>query len=55
MTDNEEKELLTLIRDNNKMLRDIWNSLKMGDPNDDAKDFIMNIVANLFANKIERK
>lgn len=55
MTRNEEEELLTLIRDNNKMLRDIWTSLLHGDPNDDVKDFTMNILANLFANKIETK
>lgn len=53
MTDNEERELLTLARDNNKMLQDIWTSLKLGDPNDDAKDFVMNIIANLAANKLE--
>ena len=55
MTRNEEQELLTLTRDNNKMLRDVWTSLKMGDPNDDAKDFIMNIVANMVASKIDIK
>ena len=35
------------------MLRDIWTSLKMGDPNDDLKDFTMNVIANLAANKVE--
>lgn len=35
------------------MLRDIWTSLKMGDPNDDVKDFTMNVLANLAANKVE--
>ena len=55
MTRNEEIELLTLIRDNNKMIKDIWTSLIQGNPNDDVKDFVMNIMANLFANKIERK
>lgn len=54
MTNNEEKELLILTRDNNKMLRDIWISLKLGDPNDDMKDFTMNIIANLAANKVEK-
>lgn len=53
MTENEEKELLTLVRDNNKMLREIWTSLKQGDPNDDIKDFTMNVLANLAANKVE--
>ena len=46
MTLNEEQELLTLIRDNNKMLKDIWN--KLNNPNEDIKDFIMNIIANQF-------
>lgn len=55
MTRNEEIELLTLTRDNNKMLKDLWNSLLHGDPNDDVKDFVMNIIANLFANKIEKR
>ena len=54
MTRNEEEELLTLTRDNNKMLKDIWISLRSGDPNDDVKDFVMNIMANLFANKVEK-
>lgn len=53
MNRNEEIELLALVRDNNRMLRDIWTSLKQGDPNDDVKDLMMNIVANLVANKME--
>lgn len=52
MTENEEKELLTLTRDNNKMIRDIWTALIEGNPNDDLKDFVMNILANLVANKV---
>lgn len=48
MTENKEQELLTLIRDNNKMLKDIWVSLKMGNPNDDVKDFVINVLANQF-------
>jgi hypothetical protein len=36
------------------MLRDIWTSLIQGSPNDDVKDFVMNIFANLYANKIEK-
>lgn len=46
MDENKFEELLTLIRDNNKMLRDIWTLLHQGSPNDDMKDFIMNVVAN---------
>lgn len=51
MTQNEEQELLTLTRDNNKMLRDIWNMLQ--NPNEDIKNFVMDVMANLTANKIE--
>lgn len=51
MTQNEEQELLTLTRDNNKMLRDIWNMLQ--DPHEDIKNFVMDVMANLTANKIE--
>ena len=44
MTQNEEQELLFLTRDNNKMLKDIWTILN--NPNNDIKDFIMNVIAN---------
>ena len=44
MDKNELEELLTLTRDNNKMIKDIWTILN--NPNNDIKDFIMNIVAN---------
>lgn len=44
MTLNEEQELLTLIRDNNKILKDIWTILN--NPNNDIKDFIINVIAN---------
>lgn len=44
MDENKFEELLTLTRDNNKMLRDIWTLLHS--PNDDIKDFIMNVIAN---------
>ena len=46
MTLNEEQELLSLTRDNNKMLRDIWTLLHQGSPNDDFKDFMINVIAN---------
>lgn len=51
MTRNEEEELLTLIRDNNRMIKEIWTMLK--DPNEDIKNFVMDVIANLTANKIE--
>jgi len=44
MTENELSELLILTRDNNKMLKDIWTILN--NPNNDIKDFIMNVIAN---------
>ncbi len=44
MTKNEEEQLLSLTIDNNKILRDIWNILH--NPNEDIKDFIMNVIAN---------
>ena len=46
MTLNEEQELLSLIKDNNKMLKDIWTLLHNGRPNDDFKDFIINVLVN---------
>ncbi len=44
MDENKFEELLTLTRDNNKMLRDIWTILHSS--SDDMKDFIMNVIAN---------
>lgn len=44
MTLNEEQELLSLTRDNNKMLKDIWTILN--NPANDIKDFMMNVIAN---------
>ena len=46
---NEELELLSLTRDNNKLLRDIWTILHS--PSDDFKDFIINVLANQFSRK----
>lgn len=43
---NEEEQLLSLIKDNNKMLQDIWNFLYRGKFDDDFKDFIINVIAN---------
>lgn len=51
MTQNEEQELLTLIKDNNKMLKDIWTLLHQGSPNDDFKDFMINVMANQIGGK----
>lgn len=46
MSINEEQELLSLVKDNNRMLKDIWISLHQGSPNDDLKNFIINVIAN---------
>jgi hypothetical protein len=51
MQDNRLDELLTLTRDNNKMIRDIWTILHQGSPNDDFKDFIINVIANQIGNR----
>ena len=42
--ENKIEELLVLNRDNNKMLKDIWNILN--NPNNDFKDFMINVIAN---------
>ena len=49
MDENKLEELLTLSRDNNKMLKDIWTVLN--NPNNDIKDFIMNVIANQFSRR----
>lgn len=54
MNDNEREYLLSRIEDVYRMTKDIWVSLKQGDPNDDIKDFTMNVLANLAATKIEQ-
>ena len=44
MDENKLEELLVLTRDNNKILKNIWTILN--NPNNDIKDFIMNVIAN---------
>lgn len=56
----ETQEILTLLRENNSMLKEIVGILrKMQDPDylmeENTTDFLMNIVANLVASKIEGK
>ena len=53
MTINEEQELLTLTRNNNHILTEIWNILNS--PKDDMKDLFINIIANLVADKINER
>lgn len=47
MTLNEEQELL---KDNNRILKNIWTFLQS--PNDNLKDFIMNVIANQIGGRI---
>ena len=49
MTRNEEQELLELTRQNNELLRAILHFVQ----HDEANDFIVNIIANLLANRME--
>lgn len=44
------EEALVLLRENNKMLKDIWSHVYHGTPNDDLKDFIINVIANKISN-----
>ena len=46
MDENKLEELLVLTKDNNKILKNIWTILN--NPNNDIKDFIMNVIANQF-------
>lgn len=45
------EEILFLLRENNKMLKDIWVHVNRGTPNDDLKDFIINVIANKISNR----
>lgn len=47
MSDEVEKEILRLTKENNIMLRAI---LKYIQDKDDAKDFFLNVIANLISN-----
>ena len=51
MLDNKIEELLTLTRDNNRMIKDIWTILYQGSPNNDFKDFMINVLANQFGKR----
>ena len=44
------EEILFLLRENNRLLQDIWMHLHTGTPNDDIKDFIINVIANKISN-----
>ena len=55
MSINEEQELLSLVKDNNKMLKDIWTLLHQGSPNDDFKDLIYSIPTSSITYEFTRK
>ena len=53
MDENKLEELLTLTRDNNKMLKDIWTILN--NPNNDIKDLVeINIKKDLILNIVKQ-
>ena len=51
MTYSEEQELMRMVKENNLMLKSILYYLK----GDNTSDFIGNVIANLFAGKLENK
>lgn len=51
MTLNEEQELLSVVKDNNKMIKEIWTLLYTESPNDDFKNFMINVLANQIGGK----
>lgn len=58
MTEDEQREMLQLLRDNNKMLKELLEiAHKFTSPefirSENENDFYMNVVANLIAKKIE--
>jgi len=52
MTQDEEKQLLKEVHENNIMLRSIIRYLNMQSCTKEQKDFFMNLVANVIGNKI---
>lgn len=52
MSNNQEEELLSLVKDNNQLLKNIWILLSQENPNDDIKNFIINVIANQIGGKI---
>ena len=49
MDENKLEELLVLTKDNNEILKNIWAVLN--NPNNDIKDFVMNVIANQFSRR----
>lgn len=58
MTADEEKELLYLVRDNNRMLKEIIEYINLKGSqanNENIDDFIRNIIANLISTSAETR
>ena len=56
MSHEEEQELLTLTRDNNRMLREIINYINLKDSQADSEnlnDFLRNILANIISTNMD--
>ena len=56
MSYEEEQELLTLTRDNNRMLREIISYINLKDSladNENLNDFLRNILANVISTNME--
>lgn len=56
MSYEEEQELLTLIRDNNRMLREIISYINLKDSQADSEnlnDFLRNILANIISTNMD--
>ena len=56
MSHEEEQELLTLIKDNNRMLREIISYINLKDYQADSEnlnDFLRNILANIISTNMD--
>lgn len=56
MSHEEEQELLTLTRDNNRMLREIISYINLKDSQADSEnlnDFLRNILANIISTNMD--
>ena len=56
MSYEEEQELLTLIKDNNRMLREIISYINLKDSQADSEnlnDFLRNILANIISTNMD--
>lgn len=49
MTNDEEKELLKTVHENNRLLKVILHAIRT----DEANDFITNVIANIVGNRID--